>query len=94
MDRLLGDLGANGVEIDDKIAKISIVGVGMIDRPGIASGMFDALAEAGINIKMISTSEIKISVLVDKSNADKAVQAIHAKFFVAEQSLVDSKSGY
>lgn len=94
MDRLLGDLGANGVEIDDKIAKISIVGVGMIDRPGIASGMFEALAEAQINIKMISTSEIKISVLVDKSNADKAVQAIHAKFFVAEQSLVDSKSGY
>jgi aspartate kinase len=94
MDKLLGDLGAKSVKIDDQIAKISIVGVGMIDRPGIASGMFEALAEAGVNIKMISTSEIKISVLVDKVNADKAVQAIHAKFFVNEVSLVESKSGY
>ena len=94
MDKLLGDLGAKSVKIDDQIAKISIVGVGMIDRPGIASGMFEALAEADVNIKMISTSEIKISVLVDKINADKAVQAIHAKFFVNEASLVESKSGY
>ncbi len=94
MDKLLGDLGAKSVKIDDQIAKISIVGVGMIDRPGIASGMFEALAEADVNIKMISTSEIKISVLVDKVNADKAVQAIHAKFFVNEASLVESKSGY
>lgn len=94
MDKLLGDLGAKSVKIDDQIARISIVGVGMIDRPGIASGMFEALAEADVNIKMISTSEIKISVLVDKVNADKAVQAIHAKFFVNEASLVESKSGY
>ncbi len=69
------------VDVSDDIAKVSIVGAGMINNPGVAAQMFEALFNAGINIHMISTSEIKVSVLVDESDANAAVQAIHDKFF-------------
>jgi len=69
------------IDVNDNIAKISIVGAGMINNPGVASLMFEALFNAGININMISTSEIKVSVLVDINEADRAVQAIHDRFF-------------
>ncbi len=65
---------------DDNIAKVSIVGAGMESNPGVAAKMFEALADAGINIQMISTSEIKVSVLIDIKNGEKAVQAIHDAF--------------
>jgi aspartate kinase len=91
-------IGAAEVKVDQDIAKVSIVGAGMIDRPGIAADMFHALAGAKINIKMISTSEIKISCLVDKEQAKDAVRAIHAKFFPAnttpEEVIVNQKLGY
>lgn len=74
-------LGANSVSYDDKVAKISIVGAGMESHPGVASDMFEALYSSNINIRMISTSEIKISVLVDVEDADRAVKAVHDKFF-------------
>lgn len=77
---ILAEYPTADVVIDKDIAKVSIVGAGMIDRPGIAADMFDALSEIGINIKMISTSEIKISCLVEKSKAHDAVKAIHTKF--------------
>ncbi len=64
------------------IAKISIVGAGMQSHPGVASKMFEGLYDAGINIKMISTSEIKVSVIIDIEHADKAVQAVHDKFII------------
>ena len=67
--------------MNDKIAKVSIVGAGMMSAPGVASTMFEALFGAKVNIGMISTSEIKISVLVDEKDADRAVSATHAKFF-------------
>lgn len=73
-------LGAGDVRIDEDIAKVSIIGAGMIDRPGIASTMFKTLADAGINIKMISTSEIKISCLIDKNDAESAVKKLHEVF--------------
>ncbi len=66
---------------EKKVAKVSIVGAGMLSSSGIASTMFEALSDAKINIQMISTSEIKVSVLIDECNADKAVQVIHNKFF-------------
>ena len=66
--------------IDKDIAKVSIVGAGMVDRPGIAADMFKALAEKDINIKMISTSEIKISCLVDKDKAKEAIKALCKEF--------------
>lgn len=66
----------------EDISKVSIVGAGMTNNPGVAAKMFEALYEAGINIHMISTSETKISVLVNVANAEKAVQAIHDKFLI------------
>jgi len=66
---------------DKKVAKVSIVGAGMLSSSGVAATMFEALSEAKINIQMISTSEIKVSVLIDEASADKAVQVIHNKFF-------------
>ena len=66
---------------DDSVAKVSIVGAGMETHPGVATRMFEALYDAQINIQMISTSEIKISVLIDQNDADNAVAAIHNKFF-------------
>ena len=69
------------IRVSDNVAKVSIVGAGMMSSTGIASMMFEALADAKINIEMISTSEIKISVLIDAADADRAMQAIHAKFF-------------
>ncbi|MCD8016946.1 MAG: aspartate kinase [Oscillospiraceae bacterium] len=74
-------IGFDHVSLDTTVAKVSIVGTGMMDSAGIASMMFEALYETSINIQMISTSEIKVSVLIDESRADDAVAAIHAKFF-------------
>ena len=73
--------GAKEVLYDDEVAKISIVGAGMESHAGVATKMFEALYDAQINIQMISTSEIKVSVLIDINDADKAVKAIHRKFF-------------
>ena len=69
------------LETHADIAQVSVVGSGMINNPGVAAKLFEALYDAHININMISTSEIKISVLVDKKDADRAVQAVHDKFF-------------
>ena len=77
----LEDIGAKEVTHDEKISKVSIVGSGMLSNPGVAARMFEALYDANINIRMISTSEIKVSVLIDEDMAEKAVQAIHNKFF-------------
>ena len=74
-------LGFDHIDVNDAIAKVSIVGAGMVHNPGVAAKMFEALYNAGININMISTSEIKVSVLVDLSEADRAVQVIHDRFF-------------
>jgi len=69
------------ISTNDKVAKVSIVGAGMMSSPGVAAMMFEALYDSKINIAMISTSEIKVSVLVDENDADRSVAAIHAKFF-------------
>ena len=74
-------IGFSKISTDHKVAKVSVVGSGMLMTSGMAVKMFDALAARKINIQMISTSEIKISVLVSEDDADKAVQAIHDKFF-------------
>ncbi|MCW8964257.1 MAG: aspartate kinase [Gammaproteobacteria bacterium] len=79
------ELGARNVEGDDKIVKVSIVGVGMRSHAGIASSMFETLAKEGINIQMISTSEIKISVVVDEKYLELAVRALHEKFGLEQE---------
>ena len=81
---LIHIFGATSLVYDDKVAKVSIVGAGMESHPGIAAMMFEALYESNINIRMISTSEIKISVLIDIDDADRAVTAIHDKFFTPD----------
>ena len=80
IEGMSGSLNFKSVKMDDSIAKVSIVGAGMESHPGVASKMFEALYDANINIRMISTSEIKISVLIDSKYADKAVSAIHDAF--------------
>jgi len=67
-----------------RVAKVAIVGAGMMSNPGVASQMFEALFNSGININMISTSEIRITVLIDEKDVDRAVQAIHEKFALGE----------
>lgn len=65
---------------DENVSKVSVVGAGMTSNPGVAATMFEALYDAGINIQMISTSEIRVSVLIDRKDAENAVRAIHSKF--------------
>ncbi len=80
------DLGARQVTADNKIAKISLVGVGMRSHAGVASQMFKTLSEVGINIQMISTSEIKISVIIDEKFIELAVRALHSAFGLDQES--------
>jgi len=80
LERISSDLGARAIEGDNRIAKISIVGVGMRSHAGIASRMFAALANESINIQMISTSEIKISVVVDEKYSELGVRTLHSEF--------------
>ena len=91
LERIKKELGAGKVHIDEDIAKISIVGAGMVDRPGIASTMFETIAALGINIKMISTSEIKISCLVEKKEAKRSVKALHKVFKLDSDKIADVK---
>ncbi|MBE3581535.1 MAG: aspartate kinase [Thermoanaerobacteraceae bacterium] len=74
------EIGATSVAYDDKVAKVSIVGAGMITNPGVAAGMFACLAEEGINIHMISTSEIKVSCIIDEEHLARAMRALHKWF--------------
>ncbi len=85
LQNICAELGAKKVTGDDKIVKVSIVGVGMRSHAGIASQMFSALAEEGINIRMISTSEIKISVVVDERYLELAVRTLHESFGLAQE---------
>ena len=80
MNDLVQSVGAQGITFNDGVSKVSIVGAGMISNPGVAATMVEALGENNINISMISTSEIKISVLIDKDQAKRAVNVIHEAF--------------
>ena len=76
-------VGAQALTVDKNVTKISIVGAGMETHESVAAGMFEALADAGVNIQTISSSEIRVSVLVEKKDADRAVEAVHRHFFGA-----------
>lgn len=75
---------AQRIESEEKVAKVSVVGAGMMSNAGVAAKMFEALYDAGINIKMISTSEIRVTVLIDLKYVDKAMQAVHDAFSLAD----------
>ena len=91
LDAVKSELHYSNIYVDAEIAKLSIVGAGMVGRPGIAAKMFRTLANLGINIKMIATSEIKISCLVDKSQANEAVAALHSVFGLDSNCIADVK---
>jgi aspartate kinase len=74
------EIGAKKVEVDDHVAKVSIIGVGMISHAGVAAKMFSTLSQEGINIEMISTSEIKVSCVVKAKYTELAVMALHDAF--------------
>ena len=88
--RVAADVSAAGVEIDAGIAKVSLVGAGMKSHPGVAAKVFRVLADAGINIGMISTSTIRISCVVAGEDVEAAVQTLHKAF---EPPMVESEEG-
>ncbi|MBD2329126.1 aspartate kinase [Alkalinema sp. FACHB-956] len=88
LEQAQADLGCGEIVVDSAIAKVSIVGSGMVGQPGIAAKMFDALHHEGINIQMIATSEIKVSCVVAESEGVKALQAVHSAFELAGSQKV------
>ena len=80
VERVGREVGASGVTQDSEIVKLSLVGAGMKSSPGIAAKMFRVLADNDVNIEMISTSTIRISVVVDQSKLESAVRALHTAF--------------
>ncbi|MDO4975966.1 MAG: aspartate kinase [Eubacteriales bacterium] len=72
------------IDVEKKVVKLSVVGAGMMTNPGVAANMFEALYDCGVNIKMISTSEIRVTVLIDESSMEKAMNAVHEKFALAD----------
>ena len=87
VENVAGDMDARSVSGDNRIVKISLVGVGMRSHAGIASSMFEALAEESINIQMISTSEIKISVVVDEKYLELGVRTLHSEFGLQDGAM-------
>jgi len=84
LEKISHDVGATGVTTDADIAKISLVGAGMKTHPGVAADMFDSLADAGINIEIISTSSIRISCVIRAADVEKAVRVIHDRFSLSK----------
>jgi aspartate kinase len=80
LDPIVEEIGAKGFSAQGGIAKLSVVGIGMRSHSGVAAKMFEVLGKAGINIQMITTSEIKISVIVDEANVDQGANVVHASF--------------
>ncbi len=95
LDALKADVGFTDVLYDDQIGKVSVVGVGMRSHPGVTAKFFSSLAAVGVNIEMISTSEIRISVVVDQDDVDRAVAAAHTAFGLdaTEQAIVYAGTG-
>ncbi|HHT87687.1 MAG TPA: aspartate kinase [Clostridiales bacterium] len=79
-----GSLKCQKIDVEKGVAKVSIVGAGMMTNAGVAAKMFEALYDVGVNIKMISTSEIRVTVLIDEAHVEKAVNAVHEKFLLSQ----------
>jgi aspartate kinase len=88
LESLLPEIGAGEIVFDTDIAKVSLVGAGMKTHPGVAAAMFSCLSEAGVNIEMISTSTIRISVVIRAADVVPAVQAVHARFGLDQEAAV------
>jgi len=85
VESIKDEIGYKGYTHDQDVAKVSIVGAGMVSNPGVAAMMFEALAEENINLEMITTSDIKVSCIIKKELAEKAVKALHKKFKLEDQ---------
>jgi aspartate kinase len=83
---MIAEVDAAGIKVDEHIAKVSLVGAGMKTHPGVAASMFQALSDAGVNIEMISTSTIRVSVVVAESDLEVAVRAVHDAFGLGEEA--------
>jgi aspartate kinase len=90
LGQLASDIGATSIDLDDQIAKVSLVGAGMKSHPGVAADMFEALAEAGVNIEIISTSSIRVSCVVRAADVEQAVRAVHEKFRLYAEERIDA----
>ena len=88
LDAVAKEVDAEGVQTDPDIAKVSLVGAGMKTHPGVAADLFGALADAGINIEIISTSSIRVSCVVRASEVERAVRAIHDRFQLSKEVIV------
>jgi aspartate kinase len=88
VEELVKEIGASGMVYGNNVAKVSIVGAGMQSNPGVAADMFEVLADASINIHMISTSEIKVSCVIDEERIKEAVQILHDKFGLDNETLL------
>jgi aspartate kinase len=88
IDRVVGEIGAEGYAADSDVGKVSLIGAGMKSHPGVAARMFQTLADASINIEMISTSSIRISCVVRSSDVEKAVRVIHDAFDLANEAII------
>jgi len=91
LESIQEEVGAKTIHLDENTAKLSIVGAGMMDKPGVAAQMFETLSDLDVNIKMISTSEIKISCLIDGEKAEKACNKIHEAFKLNSNDIVEVK---
>jgi aspartate kinase len=87
VENMADSIQAKGVTVDPHIAKVSIIGVGMRTHAGVAARMFQVLSREGVNIEMISTSEIKVSVVIDEKNTERAVKALHKEFIESQAAV-------
>jgi aspartate kinase len=90
--QICNDVSAKGVTVEKDVAKVSVVGIGMQSQPGVAADVFDALGSSGINIEMISTSEIKISCLIKSKDAEQAMRVVHERFKLGEEAPVPGEA--
>ncbi|HKB92935.1 MAG TPA: aspartate kinase [Gaiellaceae bacterium] len=90
LEQLRAEIGARGIAYDADIAKVSLIGAGMKSHPGVAADMFEALAEAGINIEIISTSSIRVSCVVRAADVERAVSSVHEKFRLFAEERIDA----
>jgi aspartate kinase len=88
IEAISSKIGAEGFTRDDDIARVSLIGAGMKSHPGVAADMFEALADAGVNIEMISTSTIRVSCVIRESQVEQAVRAIHERFKLSDEVVL------
>ena len=90
LEPIVDQIGSRGIFAQSGVAKLSVVGIGMRSHSGVAARLFECLGKGGINIQLISTSEIKIAVVIDEKNSDRAAQLTHEEFSLAKLAPAES----